>query len=121
MYPPATLELSIICKELDAVEEKWFEIGLHLGVPYYLLQEFKKEDDPLAAVFDYYLKDNIKDSILSWKYIVDVLKSEDIGGRLLAESINKKYCQEEGSVEWSVKEQEEKNVCPGNIQGSSIT
>lgn len=91
--------LASLCKELGGVAGKWFLIGLHSGVPYEKLQEFKKEEYPLAAVFNYCLRGNVKDP-LTWTSIVDTLKSVDENG--LAEQLNKKYCQtdlEKGAAE----------------------
>ena len=73
-----------------------------------MLQEFKEDDDPFAAVIDYYLKGNIEDCIISWRYIVDTLNSEDIEERSLARSLSSKYCQEEERKECKVTEHEEK-------------
>ena len=89
-----------VCNELGTVKFKWFKIGVQLDIPQYVLKQFEKdEDDPLSAAVDYWLKGNVTDSDLpiSWKSIVDALKSEYVGERGLAESIRKKYCLQEES------------------------
>ncbi len=53
--------------------------------------EFKKEDDPLSAAIDYWLK-NI--SSISWKTIVAAVKSDHVGETGLAETICEKYCHQ---------------------------
>ncbi len=98
MSVSATLSLSTLCKELATVQGKWFKIGIHSGVPYEKLQEFKKEDYPLAAVFNFCLKGNL-DEPLTWRSIVNTLKCEDVEEGGLAEALSKKYCQEEESTE----------------------
>ena len=86
-----------ICDALGSVETKWFKIGIQLGIPRDKLQEFKKEDDPLSAVVDYWLRGNVEESVapISWKTIVAALKSKYVGEPALAEEISKKYGQQE--------------------------
>ncbi len=86
-----------ICNALASIKIKWYELGIQLGIPRNKLLEFKKEDDPLSAVVDYWLRGNVTESVdpISWKSIVAALKSEYVGEPGLAEQISKKYCQEE--------------------------
>ncbi len=81
---------------MDVVKYKWFKIGLQLGIHYHKLQEFKKEEDPLAAVIDYWLKGNVEKYPLTWESIVIALKSIESG---LAKRLKRKYCHEEGKVD----------------------
>ena len=94
--------MSTLCKELNEAERKWFKIGVHSGVPYDKLQDFKKEDYPLAAVFDYCLKGNVK-TPLTWRTVVQTLKSEAVGESGLAEKISQIYCQEESAEKDAIK------------------
>lgn len=77
---------------------KWFMLGIHLGVPYDKLQEFKREDFPLAAVINFCLKGNINPP-LTWLSIVEALKSQDIGEAELGRKLGLKYCPEEEMME----------------------
>lgn len=67
---------------------------MQLGVPYHKLEEFKKEDDPLAAVIDYCLKGNVEGVPVCCESIVTALKSTHVGEHGLAVKIGTKYCQE---------------------------
>ena len=101
----AAFDLRSICAALGSIElDTWFKIGVQLGVPHRKLMEFKRGPEPLAAVIDYWLKGNVTESVvpISWKSIVDVLKSEYVGEPGLAEQISQKYCLGEGqSVHYS--------------------
>ena len=91
------MNLRIICNVLGSIKSKWLVIGVQLGIPRNKLEEFKKEDDPLSAVIDYWLKRNVRESVvpISWQSIVAALKSVYVDESGLADEINKKYCQEE--------------------------
>ena len=88
--------MRIICDELGSVETKWFKIGVQLGIPRSKLQEFKKEDDPLSAVVDYWLRGNVPESDvpISWESIVKALRSVSVGEPGLADRITLKYCMD---------------------------
>ena len=87
-----------MCNALGGVKTKWFKIGIQLGIPRNKLEEFEGKEDPLSAVVDYWLRGNVKTPI-SWKSIVEALKSEYVGEPALAETISKKYCQDPVKVE----------------------
>ena len=89
--------MRIVCNALGSVKTKSLEIGLQLGIPRSKLMEFKKEDDPLSAVVDYWLQGNVLEPAIPvcWKSIVEALNSEYVGELALAEKISKKHCQEE--------------------------
>ncbi len=91
----ADLDLRAVCDALGSIKTKWFEVGIQLGIPRSKLKEFEEERDPLSAVIDYWLNENVTkpDAPISWKTIVKALKSEYVGEPGLAEKISKKYCQ----------------------------
>ena len=68
-------------------------IGVQLGIPKNKLKEFKKEDDPLSEVVDYWLSGNVTESVvpISWKSVVAALKSGHVGEPGLAEEICTKH------------------------------
>ena len=80
---------------LSTAKHKWFEIGMQLGLPYHKLEEFKEKRDPLAAVIDYWLRLNVKDVPVTWRSIVDALKSDQVDESGLAKSIEEKYHNKE--------------------------
>ncbi len=92
----AGLDLKSICNALGSIKTKWHLIGIQLGIPRCKLLEFKKEEDPLSAVVDYWLQGNVTESVspISWKSILAALKSEYVGEPGLAEQLSKKYCQQ---------------------------
>ena len=80
--------------ELGEIDHKWFKIGVQLGVPHGKLKGFEKEVDPLSAVINFWLSDNVEDTEVpvSWRSVVAALKSSYVGETGLANSINSKYC-----------------------------
>ena len=94
---PAKFDLRTICNELGSLKTKCFEIGIQLGIPHSKMLEFKKGDEPLSAAVDYWLQGNVTESVvpISWKTIVEALKSEYIGEPALAKRIGNKYCQQD--------------------------
>ncbi len=85
-------DLRVIRNILSAVKNKWRMIGVQL-VFKDVLDEFKQEDDPLSEVINYWLKGNIKDSLISWASIVKSLKSKHVDEWGLAERIGSQYCK----------------------------
>ena len=75
----------------------WFTIGIQLGIPRHVLKQFEGEIDPLSAVVDFWLTGNVKESAvhISWKSIVEALKSDCISELALAEKISKKHCSQD--------------------------
>ncbi len=78
------------------VKHKLVQISVQLGIPLNKIKEFKKEDDPLSEVIDYWLKGNVKGVPLTWKSIVKALESTHVDEEALAERIKKTYCHNEG-------------------------
>ena len=74
------------------IQPKWFKFGIQLGILYHVLEGYYGENDPFAAVINYWLKGNIEGAPVSWKYVVVCLRSMDESGP--ANMINKK-CPEE--------------------------
>ena len=62
-----------------------------LHVPRHKLEEFRKEEDPLAALVDYWLRGNVKGVPVSWQSIVTALESSHVDERGLARRIGEKY------------------------------
>ena len=75
-------------------KHKWLEIGVQLGISHRKLLEFKKEDDPLSAAVDFWLCGNVEGVPLTWRSVVEALKSEHVGEPGLARVVEKKYHSE---------------------------
>ncbi len=93
------------------VKLQWFKIGIQLGVPYHMLQEFKEVDDPLVSVFDYCLR-GIMETPLTWQSIIDALESCHVDEGNLADKIRKKYCLQKDSV---ADQDYQKHECKGAL------
>ena len=93
------MNLRVVCGELGEVAHIWKKIGVQLGIPYHKLNEFRKEDDPLSAVIDYWLNGNTEGVPVSWGSVVIALKSSHVGEIGLANRISKKYCQQESTLQ----------------------
>lgn len=80
---------------LSEVLHKLTEIGVQLGIPRRKLKELEKEDDPLSAVIDYWLRGNVDGLPPTWRSIVTVLNSKHVDESGLAKRIQKLYLPEE--------------------------
>ena len=89
------VNLKNVCSELSEISGKRFKIGIQLGISHSKLKEFEREDDPLSAIVNFWLRGNVQSVPVSWKSIVEALKSRHVGETGLANTISKKYCQEE--------------------------
>ena len=89
------VNLKNVCSELGEISGKRFKIGIQLGISHSKLKEFEREDDPLSAIVNFWLRGNVEGVPVSWKSIVEALKSKHVGETGLASTISKKYCQEE--------------------------
>ena len=89
------VDLKNVCSELSEISSKRFKIGIQLGISHSQLKEFEQEDDPLSAIVNFWLRGNVESVPVSWKSIVEALKSKHVGETGLANMISKKYCQEE--------------------------
>lgn len=76
---------------------KWIDICVMLEIPYGKLMEFEKDQNPLIASINFWLRGNVEDVSVSWRSIVKALKSESVKETGLAEIISKKYCNQEES------------------------
>ncbi len=82
--------MGIVCSELGRVRHKWLTLGIQLGIPRHVLEHFKRDDDPLSAAVDYWLRGNVTEVPITWDFLVEALKSVDEKG--CADTISKKYC-----------------------------
>lgn len=88
-----------VCNELSEVEDKAYKIGIQLGIPRSKMQMFKKEDDMLSAVIDYWLSGNVEDVPATWESLVAALESKQVGETGLAKSISEKFCYKQNECQ----------------------
>ena len=75
-----------------------------LKIPKHKLKEFEREAEPFVAVVDYWLRGDVKNTSVTWKTIVKVLQDDYLEENGLADTIRKKYIQQEdrgkGDIRW---------------------
>ncbi len=86
-------DLRVLRNLLDVASPKLYKIGIQLGIPKNKVDEFKKEDDPLSEIINYWLHGNVKGDPVSWETIIKVLRTEHVGELGLATTIQSKYCR----------------------------
>ena len=89
---PAELTLRTICNALGEIKHKWLEVGIQLGISRSKLMEFKREEDPLSAAIEYWLKGNVENVPISWATVIKALESSHVGEGGLAAAVRKKAC-----------------------------
>lgn len=96
--PGTPLTLGSAFTALLPVRYKWFNIGLQLGVPVARLNIIEKATtrarDGLVAMLDYWMN-NATDPLLSWKVLVNALKTTTVGENRLADELEERYCRPE--------------------------
>lgn len=81
--------LWVLLAELDAVEKKWFRIGLGLGVKEKELEKIEEsKEDCLRKA----LQECLKQVNLTWDDVVGVLSSKAMKEYELANHLRKKFC-----------------------------
>lgn len=90
---PALLDLKTVCDELGSVEHKSHKIGVMLGIPHHNLEMFRKDDNPLSAIANFWLCGNVEGAEISWKSIAKALGSSFVGEPALSRA--RENCDEE--------------------------
>ena len=87
-------DLDTLVTELYEARTKWYFVGLKLKVPADVLDTIESESDDLAEMFLRVLKTALKrvEPLLTWRAVVEALKSPTVGLQLLAKKIEAKYC-----------------------------
>ena len=89
-------DLRVLFPELYPARTKWYDIGLMLGVPVDTLDSIQSETDDMGACLRKMLASALKsmNPKLTWKHIIDALKSVVVSEESLAETLSGKYCGE---------------------------
>ena len=87
-------DLGTLVDELHEARTKWYYVGLKLKVPVDVLDAIESESDDQAKMFLRVLKTALKrvEPLLTWKAVVEALRSRTVGLEQLAETIEAKYC-----------------------------
>ena len=90
----AVLDLRSVTNELGSVMDKWFQIGVQLGLSETKLHQIESNhrtaDRCFSEVVIFWLKGNTQVAV-TWKSLVEVLESSFINERGLAKRLREKY------------------------------
>lgn len=75
------------------MQNKAYQIGIQLGIPYDRMQQFKQDVDILSCVINYWLKGNIRGAPITWKFLAETLQSDYVDESGIASTIITEYCQ----------------------------
>ena len=98
---PAATETKLVMDDLDALVDelhdariKWYYVGLKLKVPVSKLKAIKGEHDDLADRLLEMLMEALErvEPLLTWRAVVEALRSPTVGLQQLAKKIEAKYC-----------------------------
>ena len=81
------------------MEGKIHQIGIQLGVPHSKMEMFKKGEDVLSTVVNFWLNGNVPDVPVCWESIVAALESTHVGEIGLAMALRAKYCGQQDEVQ----------------------
>ena len=87
-------DLGTLVTELYEARTKWYFVGLELKVPVNVLDTIESESNDEAKMFLRVLKTALErvEPLLTWKAVVEALRSRTVGLEVLAETIEAKYC-----------------------------
>ena len=88
-------DLDLLTQELNGVKQKWYEIGVDLGLPYTVQNIRSKYSDPDVCLKMMLEKQLEVFPTTTWRNIVDALRNPDIGEYQLADQLEAKYCPSE--------------------------
>lgn len=86
-------DLKTVLKALYKSRTKWYYVGLDLGVPEDVLEDIEKRRDDLVDCLREMLKVVLKrEEPVTWRVVVEALRSPTVGLDQLAEEVEAKYC-----------------------------
>ena len=89
-------DLDLLTQDLSGVKQKWYEIGEELRFSVTLDNIRIKYSDPDVCLKELLRKRLEKGrSVITWRNIVDALRSPDVGDPQLADQLEAKYCPSE--------------------------
>ena len=86
------LTVSLVAQELTSVSEKWQYIGEELGVEQDSLDDISADHSDPGDCLREVLRERFQSCATTWKHIVDVLRTSDVGQSHLADHLEAKYC-----------------------------
>ena len=88
-------DLDLLTQELSGVKQKWYEIGVELGLDISVNDICTKYSDPAVCLVELFRKQLEVFPTTTWRNIVDALRSPDVGESQLADQLEAKYCPSE--------------------------
>ena len=87
-------DLDLLTQELTAVKQKWYEIGVDLGLNISVNDIRSKYSDPDVCL-KVMLEKQLEVFPTTWRNVVDALRSPDVRESELGDQLEAKYCPSE--------------------------
>ena len=91
-------ELDLLVQELNAVQQKWEDIGRELDVEQEKLRDIHTNYSDPGDSLRMMLSEKLKRHCITWKYIITILRTPSVGESNLADQLETKYCLSEHSL-----------------------
>ena len=92
-----TIDVKTLSSELSAVQSKWYEMGIQLGITKDKLDTFNEDHGKVARCFlatlNYWVDGNT-DVPVSWESIIKVLNDPFVNEPAMSNRLRGKYCVE---------------------------
>ena len=89
---PLVTELDVLVQELSAAQQKWEDIGRELGVKPDTLSKIRAIYSDSGDCLRLMLSKWLERYYITWKGIVTILGTPDVGEYQLADQLEAKYC-----------------------------
>ena len=88
-------DLDLLIQELTGVKQKWYEIGVGVGLNVTVDKIRSKYSDPDVCLRKFSIRLQKDYTTITWRNIVDALRSPGVGESQLADQLEAKYCPSE--------------------------
>ena len=94
---PLVIECDLLVQELSAAQQKWEDIGRELGVKPDSLSMIRANYSDSGDYLRVMLSKWLERHCITWKGIVTILRTSDVGEHQMAEQLETRYCLSEHS------------------------
>ena len=94
---PLFTECDLLIQELSPAQQKWEDIGRELGVKQDTLSMIRANNSDSGDYLRLMLSKWLERHCITWKGIVTILRTPDVGEHPLADRLETKYCLSEHS------------------------
>ena len=84
--------MDLLVQELSAAQQKWEDIGRELGVKQNTLSKIRASYSDSGDSLRVMLSKWLERHSITWKGVVTILRSPDVGQHQLADQLEAKYC-----------------------------